>query len=502
MAKKPKMDYEIHGFKLGMQSPSSGYMNHKNGARDERLKTVLYLRLGDKSYSVTVRAKAEAFEAAKEKKAAQLLLSHAEEIVAYAAAHSGETLSLATYRFLREGKISLTGKWLGKMDEYRQMWETTLSPKLGDISLGEVKIVEAVEAGLAEVFKRKQKHRTITDEELDCRRQIAAILRCAEQDGLLREGATATFNRKTRPKETHTMLNALARRSLSMSETEALVRSYVADDSEASRAALVRLLTGVNAYEVCALNVGDVRLHTFPTAAGATPQRLTYLRIDKEYRGKYRSELSMTSLLDNEHKYRTIPCTEVLALLLARQITLHIGNSGAVNRENPLFYNNYGRTTKQKEGDTRLDPATLLQYESKTIDDILVDRVYTPNGKGRKNGRFDGDMPRATAAFHLRHSGGMLAEEAEKVLGLRPETTYALNYVDWKHPYVMAAMAVKMARWHNKLLTVRGDKVLLLGHDRQDAALISTTAERDTELTITSAGGVGLSVYREPKNDI
>lgn len=209
----------------------------------------------------------------------------------------------------------------------------------------------------------------------------------------------------------------------------------------------------------------------------------------------------MTTLLDNENKYRTIPCTEVLALLLARQISLHIGNGGAVNRENPLFYSNSGRTTKQKEGDTRLAPATLLQYESETIDDILVDRVYTPNGKGRKNGRFDGDMPRATAAFHLRHSGGMLAEEAEKVLGLRPETTYALSYVDWKYPYVMAAMAVKMARWHNKLLTVRGDTVLLLGHDRQDASLISTTAVRDTELTITSAGGVGLSVYREKQDD-
>ena len=472
------LEYHTHGLTLRMQNPSHGYAYKRQDgktAQDQRDKTVLYLDLGGKKIGqVDVRAKPKAFEQKVAEMAAKLVLDHAKEILDDAL-ENRTPMTLETYRFLRLSDITLSEKLLGKANEYQALWDDVLCRRIGDISLHDPHILETINTAIDDLTKRKASHSALTHKEITYRHLIAGILRCAERDGFIPKGTARQLTSPTT--ETSYMLKALARSSLTKEETAALVRRYVKDDSELSRAALVRLLTGMTAYEICALTVKDVRQITFPTQQDKEPEIITYLVISKEHRGKYKSAPTVTSYPEDRWSLRALPCTEVLSLLLASQVSRHRADGIDV----PLFQGNSGGY---------LNPKDLKKYEDNAIDAVQQVRLYTPNGPGRKNGRFDGDMPRASARYYLKHSGVMNDEEICAVLGYRRETTYGQYYVDWKHPYVMAMLVAKMERWHRELFVVRGNIVQLGNGAAHAMERIAVTAHSDGTCIISCKGGV------------
>lgn len=433
--KKPTI-IDFHGFEIRRQ--------HDIQLTDGRARTTLYLYCDNKKIdkSVVSERKGIAFEASVSDATHILAKRNCAKILNLVRNSKYPELTLDGFYFLTGEKVAESQKWLRNAVTYRKIWADTLREQAGDFKLLDENLLEKLENTKALSASRKSR-KEISDEEIQIRRFLGGLLRYAEQDALIAEGASVALLKNTKTRESTIALRALAKRSFSRLEFARFIELCLSEDEPVYRAILLRALTGMTIATVCGLDIGDYKSFQFPTS---TNDRICWLNITKEYKQTRNSEPMIAYLLDGVFAYHRFPCTDEVNWVLLLQKRERKKADPDIGSDAPLFVGKDGM---------RLTPNEVKAAEEELIGKAISSPINL-SGRGSKDGRFRGDFLRANARYYFHYSSYLDDQESSVLLGVKPTEVYATNYVDWSHPYVLVMLREKLERWHRQFLNVQG----------------------------------------------
>ena len=373
------------------------------------------------------------------------LLSSADKISKVFSSKHHAAMPLALYLLLHWDAIAHASKWARKAQAYQAAWEHKLLPAFGELTLAECRDDQRLLDLLEKLTRRRAQRRSATEEENGFVIFLHDVLKHAiAKNHLPFDGENLPLTKeyhRARQKLTTVASARLARKSLSLDESKSVVALCLKnqDVSDAYRAVLLLLLSGMTVEEVCGLDLNCLE----------QTEICSWICVRQMYHVTKSQEPQLSILLEDANAYRNYPATDFIRKLWADQVARQ-GRRGYPQPETPLFFGT---------DDQRLTPAALKAV----VKDVLDKTVWegTTLTFRERNGVLPGkDRPtlaytetlRGTADYALRYYCDLSDEKVNVLLGRAASQVLADHYIDWNNPWLLRRQSLLISqKWHAHL---------------------------------------------------
>ena len=405
-------------------------------------------------------------------------VAHADKLIKHLTTRVNPSISFGTYVLLRWDQIDEQAKWAGSEPKKRKQWHEELYPFFGRLDLLNF-TVNDLRSAMDKITNRSKSKNAISPEEHRFWILLNDILSYAISENLIStengKSPIADLASNSQAKLSTIAGEHLARRSMHNNEVERICKYCKSKHKteDVYTAIIIGLLSGLSIQELCGLNIGDL----------LTADGVSWLQISRVYKQVKNKLPSLTPLMEDVNSYRCLPCSKTLERLCSEQIKLQ-NSRGTTDPNAPLFLSDTG---------TRLTPYMVKATVDKVLSEIGLEgvsldfRKQTHHLEDDDPAFFKGEILRATAYYYLRELSTLEFDEIEVLMGRKPPSVFARNYVDWNNTRILLRQSILIEQeWHSRIAALSPHEV----HNSHQHISFSGATQSDTIIRLESKHGI------------